>query len=60
MINPKRNAMRIEIEIPIDRVKELIIKEFGLAELEAEQDLILIGIDNQGETSPFTYLRVTN
>ena len=52
--------MRIEIEIPIDRVKELIIKEFGLAELEAEQDLILIGIDNQGETSPFTYLRVTN
>jgi hypothetical protein len=52
--------MKIEIEIPINRIKEILIREFGLSDLESECDLMLIAIDNDGQTSPFTYLRITN
>jgi len=52
--------MKIEIEIPIDKIKELVIKHFGLEQLDEECELHLVGIDNDGQSSPFTYLRVTN
>ena len=51
--------MKIQIEIPIDKIKEILIKEYGLSDLDSECELHLVGIDNDGQSSPFTYLLIT-
>ena len=52
--------MNIEIEISIDKIKELVIKHFGLEQLDEECELQLIGLDKEGQTTPIPYIRIIN
>ena len=52
--------MKIQIEIPIDKIKDLLIREYGLSDLDSECELTLIGLDKDGQTIPIPYIRITN
>jgi hypothetical protein len=52
--------MKIEIEISIDKIKDLVIREYGLSDLDSECELALIGLDKDGQTTPIPYIRITN